>query len=393
MQQVRLHRDLLPENNMREGGGNLSMNRTDPPSYINDHPQASQRHCRKSLRLSDESERSDLDHDRLESLEREMASLKGQVTQSFVSPINEHELNRTLSSKKPSANPIRVVSPARLPLTHPHRKLSNEEIPIVSTNDGPFSRALPQVPVIRSKTFHNSILHSPASPPTNSSEEANFLRSYKAHIEQVLRKDAPPYSDIKVPNYNSIDDVMKANEQLLVENDRLRSELNRLKTESILLLRSMRTTNGIEPNLGNERVSIICTIDWPFDIVLFLSTFQIIAERERQELAIELARQVEENKRLRRSLLAQSAKFLTLRQSNNSNDASLSTSHDHRLTPVRHFLRSHIHSFSYSLQESAPQSTVNFNRIQQPSKSTRFVLGSRGMARPRTFNNGSHDPV
>jgi hypothetical protein len=45
--------------------------------------------------------------------------------------------------------------------------------------------------------------------------------------------------------------------QLLLENDRLRSELNRLKTESILLIRSMKaatTTTGIEPNLGNERV-------------------------------------------------------------------------------------------------------------------------------------------
>ena len=51
MQQVRLHRDLLPENNMREGGGNHSMIRTDHPLQFNDHPQASQRYCRKSLRL------------------------------------------------------------------------------------------------------------------------------------------------------------------------------------------------------------------------------------------------------------------------------------------------------------------------------------------------------
>lgn len=63
-----------------------------------------------------------------------------------------------------------------------------------------------------------------------------------------------------------------------------------------------------------------------------------MAERERQELAIELARQVEENKRLRRSLLAQSAKFLTLRQSTNITDAALSTSNDQRLTPVRFIL-------------------------------------------------------
>ena len=65
---------------------------------------------------------------------------------------------------------------------------------------------------------------------------------------------------------------------------------------------------------------------------------QIIAERERQELAMELARQVEENKRLRKSLLAQSTKFLSLRQSNaNNSDVSLSTSIDHRLTPVRKY--------------------------------------------------------
>ena len=60
-----------------------------------------------------------------------------------------------------------------------------------------------------------------------------------------------------------------------------------------------------------------------------------MAERERQELAIELARQVEENKRLRKSLLVQSAKFLTLRQSTNITDAPLSVSNHHRSTPVR----------------------------------------------------------
>lgn len=68
---------------------------------------------------------------------------------------------------------------------------------------------------------------------------------------------------------------------------------------------------------------------------LFVFLFKIIAERERQELAIELARQVEENKRLRHSLLAQSAKFLTLRQSTNVADALHSASNDHRLTPVK----------------------------------------------------------
>jgi hypothetical protein len=70
-----------------------------------------------------------------------------------------------------------------------------------------------------------------------------------------------------------------------------------------------------------------------------------MAERERQELAIELARQVEENKRLRRSLLAQSAKFLTLRQSNSINDAALSTSNDQRLSPVRRIYDTNLYLF------------------------------------------------
>lgn len=140
-----------------------------------------------------------------------MASLKGQVTQSFVPLTSEHELNRSTISKK-LPNSARAISPPRISLPANPRKLSNEEIPIVSTNDGPFSRSLPQIPVIRSKSFNNGNNNPPSSPPTNSSEEASFLRSYKAHIEQMLRKDAPPFSDIKMPNYTSIDDVMRANE-------------------------------------------------------------------------------------------------------------------------------------------------------------------------------------
>jgi hypothetical protein len=158
-----------------------------------------------------------LDSDRLESLEREMASLKGQVAQSFVSTATEHEPSRSLTNKKPAGSPPtspRIMSSTRLPLQINTRKVSNDEVSIISTNDGPFSRSLPQVLVGRSKSFHNGALHPSPSPLTNSSEEASFLRSYKAHIEQVLRKDAPPFSDIKVPNYASIDDVMKANEVL-----------------------------------------------------------------------------------------------------------------------------------------------------------------------------------
>ncbi|CAF2852811.1 unnamed protein product, partial [Rotaria sp. Silwood2] len=343
MQQVRSNREPVHETAARGGGGEGGSPiaaRTEIASLFNDYT-GPPRHY----------------HDRLESLEREMASLKGQVNQAFLTPSNEPELNRTHSTRKPPISQptsARVPSPPRIPLPPNTRKTSNDETQIISTHDGPFSRALPQVPVPRSKSFHNGALQSSSSQPTNSSDEANLLRSYRAHLEQVLRKDAPPFSDIKVPNYTSIEDVLKANEQLLLENDRIRSELNRLKTESILLLRSMRSNAGLEPNLGNER---------------------IIAERERQELAIELARQVEENKRLRRSLLAQSAKFLTLRQSTNATDASLSTSNDHRLTP-----------------ESAPQPTLNFNKTQPQSKSARFIVGNRGNARPRTFNHGSHDP-
>ncbi|CAF1188591.1 unnamed protein product [Rotaria sp. Silwood1] len=344
MQQVRSNREPVHETAARGGGGEGGSPiaaRTEIASLLNDYT-GPQRHY----------------HDRLESLEREMASLKGQVNQAFLTPSNESELNRSYPSRKaPISQPTsaRVTSPPRIPLPLNARKTSNDEMQIISTHDGPFSRPLPQVPVNRSKSFNNGVLQSPSSQSANSSDEANLLRSYRVHLEQVLRKDAPPFADIKIPNYTSIEDVLKANEQLLLENDRLRSELNRLKTESILLLRSMRATTGLEPNLGNER---------------------IIAERERQELAIELSRQVEENKRLRRSLLAQSAKFLTLRQSTNATDAPLSTSNDHRLTP-----------------ESAPQPTLNINKTQQQSKSARFIVGNRGTARPRTFNHGSHDPL
>jgi hypothetical protein len=162
-----------------------------------------------------------LDHDRLESLEREMASLKGQVNQAFVPPANESDLNRSLTPKKssiPQQNSVRVINPSRPPLPVNNRKSSNEDISTVSTNDGPFSRSLPQVSVHRSKSFNNGTLNPPSSPPSNGSEEATFLRQYKAHLEQILRKDAPPFSDIKIPNYTSIEDVMKANEVFMILN-------------------------------------------------------------------------------------------------------------------------------------------------------------------------------
>jgi len=139
-----------------------------------------------------------------------MASLKGQVTQSFVPVTTEYESKNLSTSKKPPHS-ARIISPPRMPAATSVRKLSNEDIPIIATNDGPFSRSLPLIPASRSRHFPNGILHPPSSPPTNSSEEGSYLRSYKAHMEQILRKDSP-FSDLKVPNYTSIEDVMRANE-------------------------------------------------------------------------------------------------------------------------------------------------------------------------------------
>jgi len=47
----------------------------------------------------------------------------------------------------------------------------------------------------------------------------------------------------------------------------------------------------------------------------------------------------------------------------------------------------------FKIQESAPQSIPNLNRSHQQTKSPRYLLGSRGVPRPRTFNHGTHDPV
>ena len=66
-----------------------------------------------------------IDNNRLESLEREMTSLKGQVNQVFV-PSEEHELNRTFTIKKPPVSQpttARVKSPSRIPLTHHSAKI------------------------------------------------------------------------------------------------------------------------------------------------------------------------------------------------------------------------------------------------------------------------------
>ncbi|CAF2594836.1 unnamed protein product [Rotaria sp. Silwood2] len=336
MQQVRLNREPIPEIGICERETAPTIVRTDLSSLLSEYTNTQRRY-----------------NNRLESLEREMTTLKDQIHQAAPSS-DEHELNRTFTTKKSSVSQptsARVTSPSRIPVPITPRKLTNDDMPVVPANTLPStSRPLPPVPYGRSKTFHNDT--SQTSP--NTSDEANLLRSYKVHLEQVLHKDAQPYSDIKIPNYTCIEDVIKANEQLLLENDRLRSELNRLKTESTLLLRSMKTATGIETNLGNER---------------------IIAERERQELTMELSRQVEENKRLRKSLLAQSAKFLALRHSTNISNANLSMSSDHRRTP-----------------ESAPQAWPNSSRIPQP-RSARYKLdNNRGFARAKSFHQGSKDP-
>ena len=207
-----------------------------------------------------------LDNNRLESLEREMANLKGQVTQVFV-PTEEHELNRTFTTKKPPASPptsARVMSPSRIPLPITPRKSSADEKSAASTNGHTSTIRSPPTapPMARSKTFHNNPPSS--SSASNMSEETSLLRAYKMHLEQTMPRDS------RVPNYMSMEDVIKSNEvflpwmnsrslflyllqQLLLENDRLRSELNRLKTESILLVRTMKSAS-MESNSGNERV-------------------------------------------------------------------------------------------------------------------------------------------
>lgn len=151
-----------------------------------------------------------IDNDRLELLEREVASLRGQAHQSSTSS-EEHDLNRTFTTKKPPASqPVsaRVISPSRIPLPATPRKSTNDDTINVPASVVPITRPSPPVPLVRSKTFHNETSQS----SSNNSDEASLLRSYKVHLEQVLHKDLPTYSDIKIPNYSCIEDVMKANE-------------------------------------------------------------------------------------------------------------------------------------------------------------------------------------
>ncbi|CAF3139593.1 unnamed protein product [Rotaria socialis] len=342
MQQVRPNCEPMPDINVREREIHHGIFRTDLSSLLNEYTTTQKRY-----------------NDRLESLEREIEALKVQprsdALSSSSSTTDENELNRTYTTKKASpTQPIsaRGTGPSRIPLpVTPRKSISDNTVPANPSNSMlPNSRPLPPVPLTRSKTFHNDTSSASSNPPDDTN---NILRSYKAHLEQILRKDSPPYSDIKVPNYTCIEDVLKANEQLLIDNDRLRSELNRLKTESIVLLRSMKTATGTEPTLGNER---------------------IIAERERQELTMKVARQAEENKRLRKSLLAQSEKFLTLRQSTHTANTELVKLQDHRCTPG-----------------SAPQTSLRHSKIQQ-SNSSRYHMGdNRAIVRAKSFHHTSQD--
>lgn len=146
-----------------------------------------------------------LDDDRLESLEREMASLKGQVSQVFTSE-DQEELNRTFTTKRAPAS-ARATSPSRIPLPITPRKPPTENSSVASGKTGTVPHSLPPpIAMPRSKTFHNGT----SLPP--SADENNLVRSYKTHLEQVLRKDGPLGTEVKVPNYTCVEDVVKANE-------------------------------------------------------------------------------------------------------------------------------------------------------------------------------------
>lgn len=145
-----------------------------------------------------------------------MTTLKSQVNQVF-QPTDEHELNRTFNTKKqtPVSQPTsaRVKSPSRIPLPITPRKFTNDDKPIASTNDtSPSRSSLPTVPLGRSKTFHNNTSQPPPSLSSNTSDDANLLRIYKARLEQIFHKDSSTHSDIKIPNYTCMEDVLKSNE-------------------------------------------------------------------------------------------------------------------------------------------------------------------------------------
>ena len=113
------------------------------------------------------------------------------------------------TTKRTSA---RTVNASRVPWSSQSRKSTNDDAANVHSNDGPFSRPRPQLPVNRVKSFQYGTKQPSLSLPWRSADEISLLRSYKVHLDQVLRKDAPTFSDLRLPNYSSIDDVLKANE-------------------------------------------------------------------------------------------------------------------------------------------------------------------------------------
>jgi len=139
-----------------------------------------------------------------------VASLRGQVSK-VIAPSDEHELNQTFTIKKaPVSQPTsaRVKSPSRIPLPTTPRKSANDDRRTVSTNATSISSPFSSVSLARSKTFHDNT----SRPSSNTSDNASLLRTYKARLEKLLHKDGPPFSDIKVPNYACMEDVLKANE-------------------------------------------------------------------------------------------------------------------------------------------------------------------------------------
>lgn len=165
-----------------------------------------------------------LDNARLESLEREMASLKGQVTQSFDNT-EDNELNRTYTLKKAPSS-ARTTSPSRIPLPVTPRRGPSDNGSVASGKTVPMMRApasaaaavtasppapLPMMPIVRSQTFHPSS-SSPPPPSSNNAEENSLLRAYRLHLEKLFRRESGGNAEIKIPTYNSIEDVIKANE-------------------------------------------------------------------------------------------------------------------------------------------------------------------------------------
>ncbi|CAF0765954.1 unnamed protein product [Adineta ricciae] len=326
MQQVQTHRDSISGNDIHRRENSSMIVRTDLSSLITNFTN-SQQVC----------------NDRLQSLERELATLKGQVTEAC-STASENELNRTFTTKKsPNLQPSgsHIKSPSRIPLPITPRKLSTDEKSVPPTTTKLPSHLPPAISLSRSKTFHNETI-----------DGSPRVRSQKGQRSQTPRQEPSTNSDVRIPCYSSIEEVIKANEALFLENDRLRADVNRLKAENIVLLRSVKgsSTSRNEPNIGTDR---------------------ILAEREYQELTMDVFRLNEENRHLRKSLLAQSTKLIRLRQSIPPNTPS-STYQQYSQT-----------------SRSVSQASARSSRPVKP-KSARYSSNHRGLERTNTVY---HSPL